>query len=140
MAAVLEAELKEKIAAAQAAEAAHLAAQAAAQVAEKESVDTYLRWMEREEKQKEKLEANATSTMMLEEARKRASEQLNATQVVEAPSAYDEAVSLMHETLAFEAATLIQKVWRGFMKRKDYRDAAEYALFVLEEQVTLTLI
>ena len=104
-------------------------------------MDTYLRWMEREEKQKEKLEANATSTMMLEEARKRASEQLNATQVVEAPSAYDEAVSLMRETLAFEAATLIQKVWRGFMKRKDYRDAAEYALFVLEEQVfTLTLI
>ena len=41
----------------------------------------------------------------------------------------------------YEAAILIQKVWRGFMKRKDYRDAAEYALFVLEEQVfTLTLI
>ena len=39
------------------------------------------------------------------------------------------------------AAILIQKVWRGFMKRKDNREAAEYALFVLEEQVfTLTLI
>ena len=63
MAAVLEAELKQKIAAAQAAEEANLAAQAAnlaaqaeAQAAKKESVDTYLRWMEREEKQKEKLE------------------------------------------------------------------------------------
>ena len=63
MAAVLKAELNEKIAAAQAAEEANLAAQAAnlaaqaeAQAAKKESVDTYLRWMTREEKQKEQLE------------------------------------------------------------------------------------
>ena len=52
----LKAELKEKIAAAQAAEAANLAAQAAAQVAEKESLETYKRWKKREAEQQEMLE------------------------------------------------------------------------------------